>query len=141
DQLAQSGAREILHVAEVQKQVPVTLVLHQAVELIAHFLDVFLGHDLGVDETDDRDPIDGFQAEMTTRRLRHRGRLLCRIGTALHRAGRVVWFGSVQAGPAGGPLGLWTGSGPTVRPTEARTKAPPTLTTIRRRIKGAPGLR
>ena len=43
-------------------------VLDQAVELVADLLDDLLGHDLGIDETDDRDPIDVFQAEMTARR-------------------------------------------------------------------------
>ena len=72
DQLAQRGAGEVLHVAEVQQDLLVPLVLHQAVELVADLLDVLLGDDLGIDEADDRDPINGFQAEMTARGLRHR---------------------------------------------------------------------
>src|SRR5208282_2621205 len=38
DQLAERGAGEILHVTEVQQDVLVTLILDQAVELLAHFL-------------------------------------------------------------------------------------------------------
>ena len=73
DQLAQRGAGEVLDVAEVQQELLVAFVFHQAVKLVADLLDVLLGHDLGIDEADDRDPVDVFQAEMTARGLRHRG--------------------------------------------------------------------
>src|SRR5208282_4506673 len=60
DQLAERGAGEILHVTEVQQDVLVTLILDQAVELLAHFLDLFFGHDLGINETDNRHSINVF---------------------------------------------------------------------------------
>ena len=50
-----------------------TFVLNQAVELVADFLDVFFGHDLGLDEADDGHSVNIFEAEMTARTLRHRG--------------------------------------------------------------------
>ncbi len=72
DQLAQRGARQVLYIAEVEQELLMSLVFHQAVELVTHFLNVLFGHDLGVDETDNRNPVDVFQAEVTTRGLRHR---------------------------------------------------------------------
>ena len=51
DQLAERGAGEVLNVAEVEQQVPVTFVLNQAVELVADLLDVLFGHDLRFDES------------------------------------------------------------------------------------------
>ena len=57
---------------KLSKQVLVTFTFHQAVELFAHFLDLLFGHDLGIDETDDRHSVDIFQSEETARALRHR---------------------------------------------------------------------
>jgi hypothetical protein len=51
----------------------VTFVLNQAIKLVADLLDVFLGHDLGFDETDNGHSVNIFEAEMTARTLRHRG--------------------------------------------------------------------
>ena len=98
DQLAQRGAGEVLDVAEVQQEALVAFVLDQAVELVAHFLDLLLGHDLGIDEADDRHPINIFQAEMTARALRHRE-------TPVEDGNRTEprQLTSVQAGPARGP--------------------------------------
>ena len=67
DQLAERGAGEVLHVTEVQQEVLVTLILDQALELLAHFLDLFFGHDLRINETDNRHSINVFQAEETAR--------------------------------------------------------------------------
>ena len=39
---------------------------------LAHFLDLFFGHNLGINETDNRHSINIFQAEETARALRHR---------------------------------------------------------------------
>ena len=52
DQLAERGTRKVLNIAEVQQEVFVTFVFDQAIKLVAHLLDVFLGHDFGFDETD-----------------------------------------------------------------------------------------
>ena len=76
DQLAERRRRKILDVAEVQEQIFVTFIFHQAIKLVADFLDIFIGDDLGVDEADNRDPIDILKAEMAARGLRHRGKLL-----------------------------------------------------------------
>ena len=72
----QSGGGKILDVAEVEQELLVTFVLDEAVKLIAHFLDVLIGDDLGIDEADDRDPVHVLKAEVAARGLRHRGRLL-----------------------------------------------------------------
>src|SRR5208337_716150 len=94
DQLAERGAGEILHVTEVQQDVLVTLILDQAVELLAHFLDLFFGHDLGINETDNRHSINVFQAEETARALRHRE---TPVGDGNRTGPRQLMF--VQAGP------------------------------------------
>src|SRR5438270_11032056 len=88
DQLAQRGGRQVLHVAEVEQELLVAFVLDEAVELVADFLDVFVGHDLRAHAADDRDPIHVLEAEMTAWGLRHRGRLLITgSGTGQSRAG------------------------------------------------------
>ena len=73
DQLAERGAGKILNIPEIKQEIPVAFVLNQAVELVADFLDVFLGDDLGLDKADNGHSVNIFEAEMTARTLRHRG--------------------------------------------------------------------
>src|SRR3954454_7422761 len=72
DQLAQRGTGEVLHVAEVQQELLMTLVFHKAIELVTDLLNVLFRHDLGIDEADHGYPVDGLEAEMAARGLRHR---------------------------------------------------------------------
>jgi hypothetical protein len=60
DQLAERGAGKVLNIAEIQQEILVTFVLNQAVKLVADFLDVFLGHDLGFNETDNGHSVNVF---------------------------------------------------------------------------------
>src|SRR5262249_11636044 len=46
--------------------------LHEAIELVTELLDDLLVDDLGIDEADDRDPVDVFQPEKASGGLRHR---------------------------------------------------------------------
>src|SRR5271166_1177994 len=98
DQLAECGAREVLDIAEVEQKILVAFVFNQAIELLAHFLDLLLGHDLGINETNDRHPVDTFQTKKTARALRHRGTPV-RDGNRTEPRQRMVRL----PGPARGP--------------------------------------
>jgi hypothetical protein len=100
DQLAERGAREVLNVAEIEQQIPVTFVLNQAIELVANLLDVFFGDNLRFDETDNGHSVNVFEAEMTARTLRHRGY------TPDENGDHTEWeqFTTLGASPARGPL-------------------------------------
>ena len=120
-----------MHIAEVQQDVLVTLIFDQAVELLAHFLNLLFGHDLGINETDNRHSINIFQTEETARALRHRE---TPVGDGNRTGPNQYMF--VQAGPARGPLSAVPES--TEEPTEARTLRNNHTYQNARGIKGPP---
>jgi hypothetical protein len=100
DQFAQRCAREVLNVAEIEQQIPVTFVLDQAIELVAYLLNVFFSDNLRFNEADNGHSVNVFEAEMTARTLRHRGNTPDENGDHTEKK-QVTTLG---AGPARDPL-------------------------------------
>ena len=69
-ELAEGGAGKIFHVAEVQEQLSQTLVIHQAEQLIADYLDVLLVQDFAVHEVNDGNIADMLDLKTAAARLR-----------------------------------------------------------------------